>query len=254
MRMEKSEALLLRRFRHGDTSLVVHAFTRDHGRIPFIAKGARSGGRKPPVPLVPVVLLELVWKPSTRSELQFLREWSLVDGLGELHKDYEKLAWAQAGLEVLAKTLRGEGSHERLFEQTLAYLQKLGQAGQRHENLFVAFRLQVLRELGFELNLAVPEQLGPRGRFQPARGALMVDDGRVTGTPISAGGWKSLGALARAGFEEASRIRFNNNALREINQVLDAAYAHAFEKWGPLESLKLLQIGNAGADNRGGAS
>ncbi|HEX05219.1 MAG TPA: DNA repair protein RecO, partial [Bacteroidetes bacterium] len=99
-KLTKSNALILRRIRHGDSSLIIHAFTRDHGRIPFIAKGARSGGKRSPVPLIPVVELEFIWSTSTRSELQLLREWSLVDGLGDLHKDFTKLAWAQAAIEV----------------------------------------------------------------------------------------------------------------------------------------------------------
>ena len=86
--MIRSEALILKRIRHGETSLIVHAFTREHGRISFIAKGARSGGKRAVVPLVPVVLLELIWKQSSKSEIQVLREVSLVNGFGIIPRPF----------------------------------------------------------------------------------------------------------------------------------------------------------------------
>jgi DNA repair protein RecO len=236
----KSEALILRRFRHGDTSLVLHAFTRMNGRVAFIAKGARSGGRKPPVPLVPAVLLEFIWKPSTRSDLQLLREWSLVDGFGAIHRDFEKLAWTQAGLEVLSRTLRGEQEHESLFELALGYISAVGQASGRYELLLLRFRLAVLRELGFEIDLTVPENMTSRGWYRPGEARLSPESSSRLGVPVSLGAWKTFSALARTGFEEVHRIKPAKEALAEMNAVLDAAYLHAFEKWGPLESLKLL--------------
>ncbi|MBS1261170.1 MAG: DNA repair protein RecO [Calditrichaeota bacterium] len=239
----KSDALILKRIRHGDTSLIVHAFTRDFGRVPFIAKGARSGGKKPPVPLIPVVVLEFVWSPSTRSELQLLREWSLVDGFGAIHRDYVKLAWAQAAVEVLARTLSGEEEHERLFEITLAYLRALGDTSDRFENLFILFRLHALRELGYELSLSIREDERGAVFYVPGRGIVPgTPSGRAPagGIRIQPGTWKSLGALAKHGFSGAGRFRLQKNARAEVERVLDAAYRHAFDRWGKLESLKLL--------------
>lgn len=240
--LNKSDALILRRFRHGDTSLVLHAFTRTHGRVPFIAKGARSGGRKPPVPLVPAVLLEFIWKPSTRSELQLLREWSLVDGFGAIHNDFEKLAWTQAGLEVLGRTLRGEQEHETLFDTTLEYIEAVRDAGSRYSLLLEKLRLVVLRELGFEMNMAVPDGSG-RFRFHPPSGSLLPRSnrsGEQEGLEVSLGAWKTLAALNKTSFSEVHRLRPGREAEREMEKILDAAYRHAFERWAPLESKKLL--------------
>lgn len=236
----KSEALILRRFRQGDTSLVLHAFTRESGRIPFIAKGARAGGRKPPVPLVPVVLLELIWAPSTKSELQLLREWSLVDGFGNVHKDFDRLAWAQAALETLGRTLTGEEAHASLFDTTLDYMRALGATNVRYENLFHRFRLRALRELGYELNLELPKNATGVGRFRPLDGALHFDHNQ-DGIPVNLGAWKSLAILNRGGWDEAVRLKLNPGISKEIGQILDVAYRYAFDRWRPLASLRLLE-------------
>lgn len=247
----KSEALILRRFRHGDTSLVLHAFTREAGRVPFIAKGARAGGRKPPVPLVPAVLLELIWRPSARSELQLLREWSLLDGFGAIHSDFEKLAWTQAGLEVLGRTLTGEQSHEELFDHTLEYIRAVKSARGRYESLLQRLRLLVLRELGYELDLTIPGGASSRGRFVPSRGKWLPEGGEGVGMPVHLGSWKLLAALAASSWNQVSRVRPGREAVQEIEQVLDAAFRHSFDHWAPLESLKLLAAASV-PDSPGG--
>jgi DNA repair protein RecO len=234
----KSEALLLRRFLHGDTSLVIHLFTRDKGRVPFIAKGARSGGRKAPVPLVPVVLLEAIWRSSTKSELQLLREWSLVDGFGEIHKDFEKLAWAQAAIEVLGRSIINEDVHEELFDETINYLKTLETANGKYENLLHRFRLITLKEIGYEINLIVPENAGQNMRFRPDQGKIVQGN---HGLPVSLGAWKSLGLLAKSEYDSVKSLRLSRDISKEINAILDVAFQYSLEKWKPLESLKLLE-------------
>lgn len=237
--LNKSEALILRRFRHGDTSLVLHAFTRTGGRVPFIAKGARSGGRKPPVPLVPAVLLEFIWKTSTKSELQLLREWSLLDGYGAIHNNFKKLAWTQAGLEVLGRTMHGEQEHQELFDASLEYIESVRDAKGRYLLLLEKFRMITLRELGFALDLTVPEGAG-HYRFNPSSGNLVARSGERDGLDVSLGAWKTLAALDRTPFSEVHRLKPGRDAERQMTVILDSAYRHAFERWQPLESLKLL--------------
>jgi len=242
----KSEAFILRRFRHGDTSLVLHVFTREAGRVPFIAKGARSGGRKPPVPLVQAVLLEMIWRPSNRSELQLLREWSLLDGFGAIHRDFEKLAWAQAGLEVLARTLTGEQAHEELFDETMEYFRSVGETRDRYAILLLKLRLIALRELGYEIDLTVEEKGPSNGRFLPDQGRWCGGDNEGVGIPVQLGSWKLLAALARTPWDQLKTLRPGRQAFEQMELLLDAAYRHAFDRWLPLESLKLLEPMNAG--------
>ncbi len=236
----RSEALILRRFRHGETSLVVHAFTRERGRVAFIAKGARSSGKKSHVPLVPVVLLEFIWSPSTRSELQLLREVSLVNAYGGIHDNLERLAWAQAAIESLGRALTGEDSHEILFEKTLDYLEAIATTDNKYENLFQRFRLTLLKELGFELVFDIEKTSTGVAFFNPEKGSISVKKSGRYNVPVHFGTWKILSVLGNSNREEVCRLRISKNAKKEIEQVLNAAYVHVLEKWRPLESLKLL--------------
>jgi len=250
-KLVKSESLILRRFRHGDSSLIIHVFTREFGRIPFIAKGARSGGKRPPVPLVPIVSLETIWAPSVKSELQLLREWSLIDSFGEIHKDFEKLAWAQAALEILGRVLTGEEEHKRLFDETLRYFSALGTTSNRYENLLHRFKLRTLSETGYQINLEIPDSMKGTGRFVPSEGKIVESSSDSRGIIVHQGTWRILSALAKTDYNEITRLSISKSMSDEIKKVLDAAFYSAYEKWKPLESLAMLHplnLPNMGKD------
>ena len=238
--MIRSEALILRRFRHGETSLVVHAFTKEKGRVPFMAKGARSGGKRFAVPLVSIVLLEFIWKPSTRSELQLLREVSLLEGYGDIHTNLDKLAWAQAGIETLGRTLTGEEPHEKLFEMTKRYLTLVAGSKDKISYHFQRFRLLLLQELGYALNMEIPDNSGKILYFRPQSGGLSNRDG-TNAVRIHFGSWKLLSLLWKAEKDEIERLRISEDAMKEIDQITNAAFRASFDFWKPLESLKLIQ-------------
>lgn len=242
-KLVKNEALILRRFRHGDSSLIIHAFTRENGKVPFIAKGARAGGKKPPVPLVPIVLLEMIWAPSTKSELQLLREWSLLESFGPIHKDFEKMAWAQAALEILGRTLIPNEPHETLFDEILDFFEVLGHVDNRYENLLLRFKLKTLKETGYEIDFSETDKIKTNCHFIPSEGRFIESKSSNYGIVVQAGTLRSLSAISKTPYSEINRLRLSGNLSKEINTVLNAAFRNAFDRWRDLESLKLLDPG-----------
>ncbi len=237
----QSTALVLRRIPHRETSLIVQVFTRDFGRIHFLAKGARSGGKRAPVPLIPVALLELLWAPSQRSELQLLRETSLINGFGNIHKDFARLMWAQAALECLSRALKPEDMHTDLFDATVEYLEVLNNLDSRWESLFFRFRLTMMKELGYEIDTSEPEGQGSALAFLPSKGkAIRVQNTIGPGVPVKLGTWKLLHAISESPLENLSRLRLPADAVKEIHILLDASARAAFDHWAPLKSLNLM--------------
>lgn len=240
----KSEALILKRIRKGETSLIVHSFTRSQGRVPFIAKGARTGGKRSQIPLIPVVLLELVWSPSTRSDLQNLRDVSLIDGFGAIHQDFDKLAWCQAALELISRTLTGEGDHETLFMEILDYFHAVADGLTLPENAFIRFQLRLLEILGFGIDFSRE----PDGN-QPQYFRHEVPDPHSENSPASvsvhAGSWKLMNLLMDHSYLEGQRIRLSREAMREARQFIEATFRYAYGKWYPLKSLEMLRMMNS---------
>lgn len=76
--MRKSRAILIRRYLLGESSLIVHWCTADHGLLKTVARGAR----RPKSPFAGRLDLfftaDIAWSPSRRSDLHTLTEATLV--------------------------------------------------------------------------------------------------------------------------------------------------------------------------------
>lgn len=100
-KVQTTPAILLRKTRFSDTSLIVTWFTRDLGRIKTIAKGAL----RPKSRLAGVLDLffdcEISIARSAKSELHTLREAVLRDAREGLRRDYRGVALASYFVELI---------------------------------------------------------------------------------------------------------------------------------------------------------
>ncbi len=151
-RIQLVPAWILKTTPYRDSSLLVEALTRDHGRVGLVARGARSG------------------KSKLRERLQCFRpllmSWVEAGDLGTLtHAEPDGVAVNLVGErifsgwylnELLLRLLQRHDRHEAVFEhyaQTLPALLHQGEAALRY------FELTLLAETGFGLDL--PEDLEP---------------------------------------------------------------------------------------------
>ena len=141
-------AFVLHTYPFRETSLIVEAYARDHGRVALVARGARRPKSSLRGVLLPFQPLLLSW--SGKKELRTLirAEW---------HGAYVPLA-GQALIcgfylnELLLKLLPRDDAHERLFaayENTLAELR----GGADQPALLRRFELALLGELGYAVVL-----------------------------------------------------------------------------------------------------
>ena len=142
-------AYLLHAIPYRETSLVVEIFTREHGRIAAVAKGAR----RPRSALRPVLLQfqPLAVSYSGRGELRTLTGVEWVGGLDAPRGD--ALLCAFYLNELLVKLLAREDAHPGLFD---AYAQALGEMagdGALDETLR-RFEWTLLRETGYAPDLS----------------------------------------------------------------------------------------------------
>ena len=123
--MESTAALLLRRTKYSDTSLIVTWLTRDHGKLKTMARGAL----RPKSPFAGKVDLffetEIAFMRSQRSEIHTLREVVLATPFEGLRMDYGRVELAAYFVELLEVMTEPEHPVPELFEllrRALAYL------------------------------------------------------------------------------------------------------------------------------------
>jgi len=124
--MESTAALLLRRTKFSDTSLIITWLTRDHGKIKTIAKGAL----RPKSPFAGTLDLffetEIAFVRSSRSEIHTLRETALRNPFEGLRKEYARVELAAYFVELLELLTEPEHPVPELFDllhRALAYLE-----------------------------------------------------------------------------------------------------------------------------------
>jgi DNA repair protein RecO len=125
----QDEALLLRRIPYGDTSLICHFLTAQHGRIALMARGARRPKSPFRASLEPLYALQISWRPG-RTGMGTLIDIQRGRCLLEPSLSLD-------GLELLAITSRlfQEGDPHG-FDETNAALMLLGE--RKQQGLLVA--------------------------------------------------------------------------------------------------------------------
>lgn len=155
-----------------ETSLILDVFSRHHGRLPLVAKGAKRPHSQLRTVLLGFAPFAASWSGHGEVRTLTRAEWSggvpPLSGLSLLCGFYFN--------ELLMRLLPREDPHEVLFDAYLRVLAQLGEGAyatrQQVEPLLRGFEMQLLRELGHlpELHL-----LGGSNEPVLAQGLYVVD-------------------------------------------------------------------------------
>lgn len=217
-RIQDAEAFVLHTYAWRETSLIVETFTRDHGRLPLMAKGARRPGSAVRGVLMAFQPLAASW--TGKSEVKTLTGayWHggqpLLCGLGLLCGYYLN--------ELMLRLLPREDPHPVLFDQYAQTIRALAEGGPTAP-LLRSFELTLLQELGYGLTLDVVADSGevvqPDGRyyFVTERGVLEATDEMGDSAPLSPiFDGRALLGMARDDFSDADTLAQAKGLMRRL--------------------------------------
>jgi DNA repair protein RecO (recombination protein O) len=143
-RAEQEPGFVLHTYAYKETSLVVEAFTRGHGRLALLARGARRPRSAMRGLLLAFHPLRLSWSVSTELGTLVSVEWlgglSSLSGLGLMCGFYLN--------ELLLRLLPRDDPHERLFDVYADSLSRLA-VGQQQAAVLRGFERRLLTEVGY---------------------------------------------------------------------------------------------------------
>jgi len=231
MRVSQEPAYVLHHHDYTETSLLLELFTRRHGRLGVIAKGARRARSPLRATLIPFQPLVLGF--SGRGELPTL---TTAEPAGAAPAIAGEALFCGLYLnELLLRLLHRHDPHERLFENYSEALGRLGE-GRDTEATLRVFEKRLLEDIGFGLVLdhdvqdGAPIQPGLLYRYVPERGpvpALAAD-----GEGIAVQGASLLALACERLVDEA--------ALREVKQLMRVLLARQLGE-RPLTSRGLFR-------------
>ncbi len=212
-RIDSQPAFVLHAYPYRETSLIVETFTRDHGRMPLVARGARRAQSQLRGVLMEFQPLELAWfgrgEVRTLAKAEWLGGQPLLRGRALLYGYYLN--------ELLLRLLAREDAHAALFE---VYAETLGRLGAAAESgLLRAFELRLLRELGYGLVLDREAETGAPLEAE-RHYAYRVESGPL---PLGSGGekavtltGKALLAIGRSDFSDAEVLQQSKVLMRYL--------------------------------------
>ena len=213
-RLSNEPAFVLHRYDWSESSLVLEVFTRAHGRLALVAKGAKKPTSNFRPVLLPLQPLALTWTqsadPAAVSDIHTLKGAEWVGGHTMPTGDA-----LLAGLylnELLLRLLAREDAHPALFDAYSAVVRVLANAhGDALEPVLRTFELLLLREIG--LLPALDLQTATHTPLQAdARYALMPEHGLRPATPderasLSGAQWQALQQALDGGVRFAALLR-----------------------------------------------
>ncbi len=170
MVLQKTQGIVLRSLRYGETSLISHIFTRANGVQSFMVQGVRTSSQRSnkAALLQPASLLELVVYHKEQKTLHRLREFHSAYIYQHLQEEVVRNAVALFSVELILKLLPEQARQPELFDLSYAYFQSLDQLPlSRLGNLPLWFVIQCSNALGYELS----------GRWSEATPHLHLQEG-----------------------------------------------------------------------------
>lgn len=214
-RIDNQACFLLHSYPWRETSLIVEVFSRDHGRLPMVAKGARRPTSSLRGTLMAFQPLEISW--SGRGEVKTLIQaaWQggqpLLGGVGLLCGYYLN--------ELLLRLLAREDAHPILFDAYAETLARLA-ASQPYEPLLRAFELFLLREAGYaptfdrDADSDTEVEAAAEYLFIAERGPVLVSrHAEAAGVP-----GRVLLAMAAGDFSSAETLAHAKTLMRRLIQ------------------------------------
>lgn len=220
-RINNEPGFILHTYPFKETSVVAEVFTRCHGRVALIARGARRPTSALRGLMQPFTPLLLSW--FGKSELKTLHAAEWQGGL--IAPQGRALMCGFYLNELLLRLLARGDSHEQLYDRYVGTLDQLaGESVTDYERILRHFEKNLLAEIGYGATFDIDADSGapiePNARyvFQPERGALR-ENGQP-GCPVSG---QTLIDLAASRFERPTTLVEAKSLMRTlINHTLGA--------------------------------
>jgi DNA repair protein RecO (recombination protein O) len=177
-RADHEDGFVLHTYPYKETSLIVEAFSRRHGRVALLARGARRPRSAMRGVLLSFQSLSLSWSASAELGNLIRAEWSgalrPLRGRGLMCGFYLN--------ELMLRLLPREDPHEQLFEAYGDALSELAAGGDLPSALR-RFEKRMLAELGYAPLLerdAASRPIDPAARYvyEPERGPMLSTNSR----------------------------------------------------------------------------
>lgn len=225
----------------GESDRIVEFFTREHGRISAVARGARKSRKRFGGRLDKFNLLEVFVTEKQPGVLGWLDEVRLIEAFPDMTQDLDKISMAESLLELSSRFSSAGPEGAAVFDRLLGSWRvihgaELSQSGFYLDLLYLFCQQGMLAPLG---SCAACGASAREGSFAPGEGGMLCRKCRPSGETVS----NELVALferlpRESGAEEIMALGLPQNAVELRSMARSALDWHA---GGPLRALRVWE-------------
>ncbi len=260
--LTKTEAVVLKSMKYGDTSKIVTFYSKEFGKVKGIAKGARASKNKFGSSLEPLTKALLVFYKKEHRELHLISQCDAIDSFRHISEDLDRMSAGLAVLELVDQVTHDEERKPALYDLLIDILAALDCSDKNFSIYLDAFRLKLVTVFGFAPNFETCGVCGQplaavggenRFEFQIARGAVLCDRcsadrpnqskefGQFSGSAsLTYGVLRAARQLLRARATELSEMEYDEKTRNELDAILRLYMRYHFEGLKPLNSLTMF--------------
>lgn len=217
-----TSAIILKTVDYSESSKIVTLFTREHGKIAVIVKGAKKPKSKFTGLLEVGNLLEVVYYHKASRSVQTLTEASYLKKTLNLRMDFEKMATMMSTLELVRQLLHENEVNEPMFSFVKKFLIWLNETDIDPPRVFpyLQIRLADIMGVGLQMQPAAPEELSAM--------YINLDSGLISSEEISSHAYKLtknqyhyIALTLQARNSAVFSIDFKNGEMKKLVEHLD---------------------------------
>lgn len=148
----KNEAIVLKKTKFSDSSLIVQLYTKDKGKISALLKGARSAKSKIGSKIDLINHVEIIFYNKEEKDLQLVTQVNLIDHFPNIKEDLEKIKFASSVCELLIRLIPDYEANDKIFRGTVRILRLIDESKNDEVLLFAQYLLFFTKEIGYEIS------------------------------------------------------------------------------------------------------
>jgi DNA repair protein RecO (recombination protein O) len=251
-----TEAVVVKTLKYRETSRIVTLYSREYGKFPVIAKGARERNNRFGSALNLLSCVHAVVYRKENRDLQLLSQCDVIDSFRHISEDMERLAAGLGVVELIDAVTHAEEENAPLFGLLVHTLKTIDTAPRNVVNALYAFEVRLLDILGFRPNFLTcfhcgtpinEESVGRSGaELNVSYGGILCSQCSSRGMgmeTISAGSVKILQHLQEASDPASiTRITMSAQMKNEVAGTLRRCLQRHIEGFRPLKSENMFSL------------
>ena len=235
--IRKTRGIVLHTTRYGESSLVVHCYTEQHGRQSYMVKGVRKSRKHNRSNLFqPLFILDFEVYYKDSRDIQLVKEVNRATPLNSLPFDVVKSAQALFMAELIYRVVKEEESNPMLAHFLISSIQYLDALEIASPDFHILFMLQLSRHLGFYPHNNFDE----RHVFFDLGNGLFISHFQDVELHLDESSSKLLNQYMQLEYQSVRESDFNGLQRKEVLDNLLRFFRAHVAGMGEIRSLEIL--------------